>query len=290
MPDFIENGARLRCELTGPVSGDRVPVSGDRLPVSSDRLPVSSDRLPVAFLNGIAMSIAHWAPFVNEFSRERACLCHDMRGQLLSDKPEGPYSLELHADDFAALLDSLGIERAHVAGTSYGSEVAMAFALRHPDRCASLALIDGVSECDALLEAAVRSWKATALLDPAAFYATIVPWTYSSEYIEANRELLARREAAMKGLPPEYFRAFAALCDAFLRIDLTPRLGEIRCPTLVMVGERDILKHRGFSEIIARGIPGAILRVIPGAGHAATLEKPAEVANALRDFLRRSET
>lgn len=276
MPDLLVDGARIRYEVTGGARG-------------GGRVPVVSDRIPVAFLNGIAMSIAHWAAYVREFEAERACLCHDMRGQLLSDKPEGPYSLELHARDFAALLDELGMKRVHVVGTSYGSEVAMAFAIQYPERCASLALIDGVSECDALLEAAVRSWKATALLDPAAFYATIVPWTYSSAYIQANRDALARREAAMAGLPKDYFRAFAALCDAFLAIDLTPRLPEIRCPALVMVGERDILKHRGFSEIIARGIPGARLDVIPGAGHAATLEQPEAVASALRDFLRRSE-
>jgi len=238
----------------------------------------------VALLNGIAMSVSHWKPISDRLSAAGfRVLAHDMRGQLLSGKPGG-YSLEGHARDLAALMDRLGIPKLHVLGTSYGAEVGLAFARDFPDRVESLILVDGVSETDALLEATVESWLRAARADPGLFYRTIIPWNYSSGYIAANREALDKREALIRSLPPEYFEAFAGLCEAFLKIDLTKDLARIPCPTLVVVAEKDILKHRGFAEILVRGIKGARLSVIPGAGHAVVVEKPDAVADAALGF------
>jgi len=243
----------------------------------------------VVLLNGIGMSIAHWKAFGAALAPARSVLTHDFRGQLLSARPAGPYSLELHARDLAALMDAAGIRRAHVVGSSYGSEVGLVFARSFPERTLSLAVIDGVSEADPVLRAAVGAWKAAALADPVAFYRSLLPWTYSAPYLASHGEQLAAREKAVAGLPRDYFTAFAALCDAFLEIDETPRLGEIRCPTLVLVGERDILKHRGYAEIMARGISGSRLEVLPGLGHAAAIEDPGAVLARLVPFLDGAE-
>lgn len=260
MERFTTEGCGLAYEMTGP--GPRT----------------------VALLNGIAMSVSHWKPITGRLAAAGfRVLAHDMRGQLLSDKP-GDYSLEGHARDLAALMDRLGIPRLHVLGTSYGAEVGLAFARDFPDRVESLVLVDGVSETDALLSAAVESWSRAARTDPGLFYRTILPWNYSAGYIAANREALDRREAVIRSLPPEYFEAFAGLCEAFLRIDLTKDLGRIRSPALVIVAEKDILKHRGFAEILVRGIPGALLTEIPGAGHAVAVENPDAVADAALGF------
>ena len=261
MPDFIVGGTRLRYEFpegTGPV---------------------------VVFLNGIAMTIGHWKPVIQAMGGGFRSLCHDFRGQTLSDKPSGPYSLALHAADLAALMDSLDIEKAHMVGTSYGSEVGMAFAADYPGRCSSLTIIDGVSELDPVLEAAVDSWRASAALDPRLFYKTLLPWTYSSAYLAANKAALKAREEAMTTFHRAWFDGFIALCDAFLAIDLTPRLKDIDCPTLVLVGDRDILKHRRFAEIIADGIAGASLGVIEGAGHASVIEMPVRLAVEISTFI-----
>lgn len=238
----------------------------------------------VALLNGIAMSISHWKPLTERLvSAGWRVLAHDMRGQLLSDKPGG-YSLERHARDLAALMDGLDIDKLHVLGTSYGAEVALTFARDFPDRVRSLALVDGVSETDGVLRAAVESWMRAARVDPSLFYRTIIPWNYSSRYIESNREALDKREAVIASLKPDYFEAFAGLCEAFLRIDLTGDLGRILCPSLVVVAEKDILKHRGFSRILVEGLPDARLVEIPGAGHAVVVEDPVAVGDAVLRF------
>jgi len=239
----------------------------------------------VALLNGIGMSIGHWRPAAALLSEGRRVLMHDFRGQLLSERPAGPYSLELHARDFAALLDRLGLEKVHVVGTSYGSEAGLVFARLFPERCLSLCVVDGASEAGPLLRAAVLAWRSAALAEPTAFYRALVPWTYSERWIRGNEAAIDAREKAVAGLPRDYFTAFAALCDAFLAIDETPRLAEIAAPTLVLVGAEDILKHTGYARIIADGVEGAVLRVLPGLGHGAVIEDPEAVAGAVLEFL-----
>jgi 3-oxoadipate enol-lactonase len=271
VPRAAINGTGLQYELTG--NGEQT----------------------IVFLNGIAMSIAHWAPIAQTLAARRRCLClcHDFRGQLLSPRKASggagaaaaPIQLADHVEDLRALMGFLGIRRAHLVGTSYGAEVAMMFALACPEMTASLVVIDGVSEVDPLLRATAESWKAAALSDPVVFYRSIIPWNYSSAWLGANAEALARRETAIASLPRGYFEDFAALCDAFLDLDITGRLHEISCPTLVVVAEKDILKHAGFARMITGNIPGACLKVIGGAGHAVVIEKPAEVLAEIEGFL-----
>lgn len=239
----------------------------------------------IALLNGIGMSVSHWRPVAAVLKARAPVLMHDFRGQLLSERTAGPYSLELHARDLAALMDRLGLTKAHIVGTSYGSEVGLVFARLYPERTLSLAVIDGVSEVHPLLRAAVMSWRSAALADPVAFIRSLVPWTYSEAYISANEANFAAREKAVSGLPRDYFTSFAELCDAFLAIDETPRLAEISCPTLVAVGALDILKDAAYSRIIAAGIADSRLAIMPGLGHGAVIEDPAAVSALLEGFL-----
>ncbi|HUW69516.1 MAG TPA: alpha/beta fold hydrolase [bacterium] len=244
----------------------------------------------VVLLNGIAMSIAHWKPVAARLVEAGyRVLMHDFRGQLLSDRPAPPYSFEQHARDLAGLLSELNIGAAHIVGTSYGAEVALTFARDFPERCLSIIPIDGVTEYDAVLGAAVESWKAAALSDPRVFYRAIKPWNYSAAYLKANGDTLNAREAAIVSLPRDWFVSFAGLCDAFMAIDLTEDLSRIRCPCLVVVAGGDILKGPAYARIIERGVAGAQYAEIPGAGHAVVIEQPEAVADALLGFLEEME-
>ena len=77
---------------------------------------------------------------------------HDFRGQMKSDKPAGPYSFALHAEDAKKLFDHLDVENVHIIGTSYGGEVAMKFAMMYPEMTKSISIIDSVSELDEVLK------------------------------------------------------------------------------------------------------------------------------------------
>ncbi len=244
----------------------------------------------VALLNGIGMTVQSWQPIRERFAaRGYRCLLHDFRGQLRSGKPTGsPYSMALHAADFLLLLGALGIEQAHLVGTSYGSEIGMLVAATHPDQTASLTVVAGVSELDSLMRAAARSWAIAADCGAVPFFRSMLPWAYSSEFLARNQRLLQEQEEAMIRLPPEYFAAFKLLVDAFLKLNITAELKRISCPTLVISAERDLIKGPKFGRLIHENVAGSEFVVIPGAGHAVVLERPDLVADQAIDFIERS--
>lgn len=242
----------------------------------------------LVFLNGVGMTVPMWEPIAKQFSSRYRCLSHDFRGQLLSDKPEGTYSMEMHVEDTLALLDALKIDKAHLIGTSYGSEVAQIFAYTYPQRTASLTVITGVSEMDEMVRVAVDSWAAAALTgDGVAFFKSLLPWSYSTDYLLRNREAFAVRAAQLVNAPKDFLQAFARLVEAFLQLDCTARLKEIQCPTMIVAAEKDIIKPPRFSEIIHREIKHSEYYIIPGSGHAVVVEDPASVNGLLEGFLAR---
>jgi 3-oxoadipate enol-lactonase len=260
MPIIQANGIELYYELHGPEDAEVLVLS-----------------------NGVLMSTASWGLQVPVLAKHYRLLVYDCRGMWKSDHPIGPYTMELHADDLAALLDALNIHIAHIAGISYGAELSMAFALKYPHRVLTLFLASAVSESDAVLRGFIESWSAAARSrDPRRLYEVSYMLNFSAAYIEANRASLEAAAARYSMLDME---AVLELLSCFDRLDLTTELHRITAPTLVLVGENDILKPRKYSEHITDEIPGAEMVVVRGAGHAVCLEKPALFNAILLGFL-----
>ena len=114
------------------------------------------------------------------------------------------------------------------------------------------------------------------------FFLITVPWNFSPEFVAARAAALnaARGRYRELDLP-----AVVRLCDAFLGVDFTSRLGEISAPTCVIVGERDLLKTPRYSEVIHQAIRGSQLHVLRGAGHAVCLEVPATYNATVLNFI-----
>jgi 3-oxoadipate enol-lactonase len=263
MPTITCNGIRIYYELHGP------------------------EDAPVLVLNnGILMNAASsWRPQTPAFAAEFRVLQYDCRGQGQSDHPSAPYSMALHADDLAALLDALGIGAAHILGISYGGEVAQAFALAHPRRVRSLILADTVSEVGPELRLIVEGWRVAALSgNPDLFYLVTVPWNFSAAFIASHQAVMEAARIRYRDLD---MAAVGQLGDAFLAVEFTNRLAEIRVPTCVIVGDTDLIKGPTYAGIIHRGIRGSELHVIPGAGHATCWEAPHVFNEIVLEFLRR---
>lgn len=240
---------------------------------------------PLALLNGILMSVGSWGPLLPALSARCRCLLHDFRGQLRSEKPSGEILLDEHVEDLLALLDHLAIDRCHVVGTSYGGEVGMLFAARHPERVLSLTVIASVAHVgDRLLEQ-TDAWAGAALEDPARLYRTMLPDTFSPAFLERSPGLAETGEALLGRFPKEFFTAFAGLVRAFQRLDARAELPRISCPTLVLSAADDTLKPPSYGREIAALVPGARFALVPGAGHAVVVEKPEEVASRVLEFL-----
>ena len=240
---------------------------------------------PVLVLNnGLIMNAAtSWAFQTQALSKHYRVLQYDCRGQGQSDHPEEPYSMELHADDLAALLDGLNINYAHIAGISYGGEVAQAFALKYPHKMLSLILIDTVSEVGPELRLVIESWvDMLKAQDALGFFHATVPWNFSPAWITGNRPILEDAKERYKLLD---FPSVINLCEAFFQVDFTSRLGEIKVPTCVIVGELDLIKGIPYAKILKAASPHAELHIINGAGHASCWERPQEFNSIILGFL-----
>jgi pimeloyl-ACP methyl ester carboxylesterase len=257
--------------------------------ILSHRVTGNLEGPPVLLLNGSMMTMGAWEPLAAPLGETYQVIRCDFRGQLFSPGEAEP-RLEAHVEDVVALFDELGFPRVHLAGTSFGALVAVRLAELHSDRLASLAAITAGSRVDA------DFWEGSARVREAALEAAaggdggkvldlVLPVTYSPEYLAANAELLAahRRQTAL--LPAKWYRGIAAIISAIEGLDLTPDLPRVQCPTLVLAGERDQMFALASARALAAGIPGARFEVVPGGSHAIVIEKPAEVARILRQFL-----
>ncbi len=225
----------------------------------------------VVLSNGVLMSTASWALQVPVLAKHYRVLVYDCRGMWQSDHPAGPYSMEQHADDLAALLDALHIERAHIAGISYGGEISLIFGYKYPQRTLSVITSSAVSQVDPLLRGIIDSWTAAARAkDPELFFQITYPTNFSEAWIAANQAALDGARTRYRALD---FDAVLDLLLSFSCLNITAELKHITAPTLVIVGEQDILKPRKYAEIIAREVPKSEFVVVPNSGHAVCWEQ-----------------
>jgi len=260
MPYQTVNGIQLYYELTGPKEGPVLVLS-----------------------NGIMMSTASWAFQKIALEKHLQVLLYDCRGMWKSDHPEGPYSMEQHAEDLAGLMNALEIKKAHIAGISYGAEISMVFAAMFPEMTQSLIVIDGVSEIHPLLKAQTMPWlMAAENNDPELLLKTSYHMNFAEEWIIKNQAFI---DTSVERYAEIDMSAFVQLMNAFYGLDITDKLSEIKTPTLVIAGEEDLIKGRDYAQIIADNIPDSELVLVPGAGHALCLEKPAELNTLLLGFV-----
>lgn len=201
------------------------------------------------------------------------------RGVGLSDAPEqDAYDPVLQAADAAALLDGA----VHVVGASMGAAVAIELALGHPERVRSLTLITPVLDVTPRLAAVLDAWcRLAAESSPETLATALLPWMFSDETLAdtRTRDRLRRGFAAtVARVPPVVLGRYATGLRRWSGTR-TDDLARLAAPTLVLTGGADLLATDG--PRIAAGVPGARAQVVPGAGHALTLE----AADAVRDAI-----
>lgn len=218
---------------------------------------------------GLGADGAVWEDHVQAYEKHFRCIMIDNRGAGRTDKPEGPYSTKMMADDVVGLMQALHIEKAHVSGISMGGAIAQELALAYPERVKSLIVNCSWDCCDPYTRRIFETFRALiASADPATFTRNLQLWIFTPSYHnEKLQDLLNREEAGRNNPNPMPAHAFQAQCDACMFHHTAGRLHAIQAPTLVTVGERDIFTPLHYSERIAKEIPGAELLVFQGSGH-----------------------
>jgi len=243
---------------------------------------------PLVCIHGHTLTADMWEQQLPALCRQRQVIIYDLRGHGRSAAPPTGYTYGDHADDLLGLVDALGLDQVDVCGFSQGGGIALQAAITHPQRIRSLILIssmlDGYPHSPAFVEffrqfgAMLRTQGVEAAVDGLwlshPFFAGLSP---------ENRERLRHMALAFSGAP--YRDTTPHPRSSWRQIQ---RLGEIRHPTLVVVGQRDLPDLQGIAQTLVSSILGAELVCVANAGHMVTWEAPDVVNAALVDFLGRS--
>jgi len=240
---------------------------------------------PMVLIHGFSNSRRAWDPVLESLAARRQVFAYDHRGHGDSDKPPGPYSIEMFAEDLLGFLNFVGLDRVDLMGHSMGGRTALMFALAHPERLDRLLLVGASGAApkgefrerfDVLRRVAAEEGMA-AVFDHEMVVRLLPP---------VLREPAARarhRKLFMKNTPEGYCGAVDAIVNM---PDLTGRLGEIHTPAWVCAGDQDA-GPLAFSELCERRMPDCTRAVIPACGHFPMHEAPEAFLASLFHFLER---
>ena len=242
---------------------------------------------PVLMIQGLGTDMSGWTMQRLAFSPRYRTIALDNRGAGRSDKPFGRYLLEEMADDAIAVLDAAGVERAHVMGASMGGAIAQLVALRHPERMKSLVLACTACSNHQWRRELLSEWAAIANERGMGEMAKrAAHWVMAPRSVRRFWPAVGWFGPLAMGLPAHAFSSqVRAILDA--PEQMADVLASVTVPTLIVVGNQDILTPRGDSEELAERIPGAELVVISGAAHGLMIEHATTFNKVVMDFLGR---
>jgi 3-oxoadipate enol-lactonase len=224
------------------------------------------------------------------YTEHFTCVALDLPGSGESDERPGPYSTEAYADQVAAFLDAVEIERAHVAGVSLGAAVGMHLAARHPDRVRSLSLHSGWHRTDAYVSTVVDLWRTLAPLLPSiadVVIKAIFPLCFTPETYAGRPEFVESLAQFVRSRPAQPVDGFLGQTDAVLAHDASAVLHEIGAPTLITYGAYDLVCGERFAAPLQSGISGSEVVAFEHLSHAALHEDAETFNRATLDFLLR---
>ena len=227
---------------------------------------------PVIMIMGVTANGAVWEAHAEDWSQHFRCIMPDNRGVGLSDKPEGEYSAAMMADDYAGLMDELGIEKARIVGVSMGSIIAQELALRHPDKVQSTVLMCSWVKVDRYATAIFNHMiTCKSRLRPEQFMEWVQTLIFTKPFWDnddCHQGLLDGLNDAATNPSPQPVHGLEGQVAACINHDTSDRLSKISCPTLVIGGINDMFTPKWMGEEVAAAIPNCDQHLYENAGHA----------------------
>ena len=237
----------------------------------------------VVFANSLGTDLRLWDDTVAALPPEFDAVRYDKRGHGLSSAPAPPYTMADHARDLVGLLDAQGIDRAVVCGISVGGMIALQAALDAPERIGGLVLMDTGHKIGT-----ADGWQQridTVMADGLGELADNIILGWLSEAYRARNPGAAQAWRNMVARTPAS-HGYAGTCAALRDTDLTPRLSEVRQPALVLCGSDDPSTPPALNRELAELLPSARYQEIAQTKHLPCIEKPAEVARLIAQFVQ----
>lgn len=235
---------------------------------------------PVVLLHGFPLDHTIWEPLVPYLQPHARLILPDLRGFGSSPVPEGVYAMRLLAEDVEHLLDMLKIERAILVGHSMGGYVSLAFARAFPNRLAGLGLVATRASGDTP-EYRSQRYQLAKMVQHKGIKAI-------ADNMQEKLSKQAEIAASLRGiiLKTQPLGVIGALKGMAERPDSTPFLSEIAVPAVVIAGGQDPFVSMEHARLMARLLGRAWLVELPENGHMLMMEKPQEVADALRQLIQ----
>lgn len=237
----------------------------------------------VLLLHGLGGSSAQWGGVAQLLAPVCRLVIPELRGHGKSDKPPGPYALKDFVDDLGALCDALKIESCVAVGASMSGAVVLRLAAERPELVKGVVPMGGFAvmgpagkERMSQRAATVEARGMAAAVD-AVLAAALGPTTHAT-----NPALVSLQRALLLENDP---RAYAAATRAVVEIDVAAQLPRVKCPALLVFGAEEKVAPLPAQQQLKRSLPQAQVRAIPHAGHLPFIERPAEVAAVLMEFL-----
>ncbi|KRF36794.1 3-oxoadipate enol-lactonase [Nocardioides sp. Soil805] len=237
---------------------------------------------PVVVLsNSLGSTMSMWDAQADDLARHFRVVRYDTRGHGDSPVPPGPYDIDDLADDVVGLLDTLGVERAHVVGLSLGGMTGMRLAARNPERVDRLVVL-----CTGAHLTPSSGWHDRAATvreqGSASVAEAVVARWFTAPYLEAHPDVRAASEALVADTPAE---GYASCCEVIAAMDLRADLAKITAPTLAIAGADDPATPPPHLEAIAEGVHDGRLLVVPDSAHLANAEQPGTITPAIIEHL-----
>jgi 3-oxoadipate enol-lactonase len=228
-----------------------------------------------------------------DYAKRFTCISLDLRGTGETDKPEGVYSMELLADDVAAFMQAVGIQRAHISGLSLGAATGMWLAAKYPDKVKSLSLHSGWTKTDRFIKTVVEGWQVTAKAlgsVPEMVILSIFPWCLTPELYAAKPDYIQSLADFVRGRPAQDLAAFLQQSNAVISHDVEAQLGRITAPTQITFGRHDLVTSTRFADGMMNNIRGSELLIFEDCAHAPIYESVEEFNQKTLAFLQRHAT
>ena len=243
---------------------------------------------PLLLVMGTSGAIGLWGELIPRLSETYRVIAFDNRGLGGSERGEGTITMASMAEDASALLEALDVPRAHVLGWSLGSAVVQELALAHPEQVASAIMYATWARCDGFQRSVITALRLPYAVRDMEAALTAAGIGFSPQALD-NPDLEQVMAAMLPAFPQneEQMQVTVEQWDADLAHDTLDRLGDIRAPTVVIVGEQDLLTPTWQSKVVADAVPGARYELVrgPGSSHAMHLERPDDVVRLVDDFL-----
>jgi pimeloyl-ACP methyl ester carboxylesterase len=239
----------------------------------------------------LAADHACYAFQVADYAKHFTCISVDLRGTGESDKPGGAYSMEMFADDVAALMQTIGIQKAHVFGLSLGAATGIWLAAKYPDRVKTLSLHSAWPKSDAYLKTVVQGWQvmARALNSvPEMVIQGIFPWCFTPELYAQKPDYIQSLSDFVRSRPKQPVDAFIQESEAVIAHDAEAQLGKIRAPTQITFGRQDMVTSTRFADGLTNGIKNSELYVFEDCAHAPLYENVPAFNERTLAFLRKN--